>query len=66
MNTKLKMEPMKDTILDLYPDPMVIVTTQHPDLYMEKGNTYAQELREFIEWVHDNPNCDPLDPTVIY
>jgi len=59
-------EGMKDTILDLYPDPMVIVTTQHPDLYLKEGNTYAQELREFIEWFHDDEAGDPMDPTAIY
>ena len=58
--------PMKDTILDLYPDPMCIVTTQHPDLYLKQGNTYAQELRDFIEWMHESEAGNPMDPGAIY
>jgi len=56
---------MRDTPMDLNPDPMVVPTMA---TFKEWGNaeSYAQDLRAFIEYVHDNDAMDPLDPAVIY
>ena len=56
---------MRDTLMDLNPDPMVVPTMA---TFKEwgKAESYAQDLRAFIEYVHDNDAMDPLDPAVIY
>ena len=70
------MDTMKDTPMDLHPDYMCIPTIGNTDVYLKPGNTYAQELREYIEWFHEDHSivlgvptthwADPMDPAAIY
>ena len=59
------METMKDTIMDLYPDPMCIPTI---GTFKEWGGaeSFALDLKEFIEFIHTDELQDPMDPTAIY
>lgn len=62
MNRK---EPMKDTKMDLNPDPMCIPTIS---TYKEWGgkDTFVEDLMEYIEFIHEDERQDPMDPTAIY
>ena len=68
-NRKIQMElmkePMKDTLMDLHPDPMVIPTLGDDWVY-NGGSTYVVELRDYIEWVLTSDKVDPMDSAVIY
>lgn len=63
----LRLVVMEDTPMDLNPDPMRI-----PTLATHKSwggfDTYAQDLRQFIEYLHDGDpdHQDPMDPQCIY
>ena len=57
---------MSDSRLDLYPDPMVIPTLSTPNWIIKDNTSYARELRDFIEWMHNDPCGDPMDPGAIY
>lgn len=56
---------MKDTKMDLNPDPMCIPTIS---TYKEWGgkDTFVEDLMEYIEFIHEDERQDPMDPTAIY
>lgn len=58
--------PMRDSQMDLHPDPMCIPTMA---TFKEWGeaDSFANDLRQFIEFIHDENNgVDTLDQTAIY
>ena len=57
--------PMSDTAMDLYPDFMCIPTIAN-DPFRFEGETYAQALRGYIEFVLSDDKIDPMDEGVIY
>jgi hypothetical protein len=49
------------------PDALVKLSVElDKSEYLTQGNTFAQEMRDFIEFVHNDGTLDPLDFGVIY
>ncbi len=57
---------MEDSQMDMHPDPMVIPTLATIGWVNDDCKSYAEDLRLFIEWVHESGAVDPMDATCIY
>ncbi len=62
------MDTMKDTKLDLHPDPMCIPIVDHThDPFRLRGETFVQSYITYINFMYDHPeHMDPMDPMVVY
>jgi len=57
--------PFCDSHMDLHPDFMCIPTIAN-DPWRLPGETYAQALRGYIEFVLTDEDVDPMETGVIY
>jgi hypothetical protein len=63
--SRAKMTPMKDTKMDLHPDPMCVPTLATFET-LGAADSFALDLRQYIEFVLTNSRCDPLNADSIY
>ncbi len=67
MNIRLRARMMLFARLDARPDELCKLSIcGDREFYMDPSNTYAQELRSYIEFVHSDDAIDPMDFGVIY
>jgi len=57
--------PFCDTEMDLHPDPMCIPTLATFKT-LGGAKSFASDLRQFIEFVLSNDDCDPMSAEEIY